>query len=143
MKERIRNILKEESLKKTLIDMVQEGGVYSTEGLVGGVENLLEILNIETPMEYLYLFNDLEMVKDPEWPNLILFKNKSKHNIMLYILKQEEIYIHVEIVWYFLMNYFNMSYYEVQGLTKEWLSDIYNIKFVNTHGGSQDYMESV
>ena len=143
MKERIRHILKEESLKKTLIDMVQEGGVYSAEGLVGGVENLLEILNIETPMEYLYLFNDLEMVKDPEWPNLILFKNKSKHNIMLYILKQEEIYIHVEIVWYFLMNYFNMSYYEVQGLTKEWLSDIYDIKFVNTHGGSQDYMESV
>ena len=93
--------------------------------------------------EYLYLFNDLEMVKDPEWPNLILFKNKSKHNIMLYILKQEEIYIHVELVWYFLMNYFNMSYYEVQGLTKEWLSDIYDIKFVNTHGGSQDYMESI
>jgi hypothetical protein len=143
MKERIRNILKEESLKKTLIDMVQEGGVYSAEGLVGGVENLLEILNIETPMEYLYLFNDLEMVKDPEWPNLILFKNKSKHNIMLYILKQEEIYIHMELVWYFLMNYFNMTYYEIQNLTKEWLSDIYDIKFVNTHSGSQDYMESV
>ena len=67
MKERIRHILKEESLKKTLIDMVQEGGVYSAEGLVGGVENLLEILNIETPMDYLYLFNDLEIVKDPEY----------------------------------------------------------------------------
>ena len=143
MKERIRHILKEESLKKTLIDMVQEGGVYSAEGLVGGVENLLEILNIETPMDYLYLFNDLEIVKDPEYPNWLLFVNESKYNLIAYNMNKDMVYIHMEFIWYFLMNYFNMTYQEIQVLTEEWLSESYNLTGVQTHSGSQDFMESL
>lgn len=143
MKERIKNILKEETLKKTLIDMVQEEGCLETAELVGGVENLLEILNVETPMDFLHLFDNLKRFKSEEYPSWLLFVNESKDNLIAYNMNKDMVYIHMELVWYFLMNYFNMTYQEIQVLTEEWLSESYNLTGVQTHSGSQDFMESL
>jgi len=143
MKERIRHILKEESLKKTLIYMVKNDGIESASMLVGGVENLLEILNIETPMDFLYLFDNLKRFRSEEYPNWLLFVNESKYNLIAYNMNKDMVYIHMELIWHFLMNYFNMTYQEIQVLTEKWLSESYNLTGVQTHSGSQDFMESL
>jgi hypothetical protein len=44
MKERIRHILKEESLKVQLLQMIKDDGVESTAQLVGGTNNLIDII---------------------------------------------------------------------------------------------------
>lgn len=62
---------------------------------------------------------------------------------MIYRIKQEEVFIHIELVWFVLKNYFGLKYHEIQDLTKEWLSDIYDIKAVDSQSGSRDFMESL
>ena len=128
---KIETILKKNGTRKTYILLGRSG------------ENFRKVFNIETPMDYLYLFNDLEIVKDPEYPNWFLFVNESKYNLIAYNMNKDMVYIHLELVWYFLMNYFNMTYQEIQVLTEEWLSESYNLTGVQTHSGSQDFMESL
>lgn len=115
--------------------MVQEEGCLKTAELVGGVENLLEILNVETPMDFLHLFDNLKRFKSEEYPNWLLFVNESKDNLIAYNLNSEVVYINSELVWSFLRSYFGMSYQEIRVLTEEWLSESYNLTGVQTHSG--------
>ncbi len=55
MKQLIRKILKEETLKQTLLDQIKQDGWLETAELVGGVDNLLSIVGEE---KIIYLFMD-------------------------------------------------------------------------------------
>ena len=76
LQESIRRILKEESTKQILIDEIKYFGIESAERLVGDIDNLLSVLNIETPIDFLYLFNDLDVVKSEDRPEIMLFRYK-------------------------------------------------------------------
>ena len=136
-------IITESQKGQVLKNLAKEQGFKFTSNLVGGVENLLRILNIDDPMDYLHLFDNLDRFRSEEYPNWLLFVNESKDNLIAYNMNKEMVYIHMELIWYFLMNYFNMTYQEIQVLTEEWLSESYNLTGVQTHSGSQDFMESV
>lgn len=136
-------IITESQKEKVLRDLIKNNGVEFTSNMVGGIENLFDILKIRRPMDFLYLFDDLKRFRSEEYPNWLLFLNESKDNLIAYNLNKEVVYINSELVWSFLRSYFGMSYQEIQELTKAWLSESYNLTDVGTHSGSQDFMDSL
>jgi hypothetical protein len=128
MKQLIRKILKEESLKHSLIDELKNNGIKETSELVGGFGNLLMILNIKTPMDFLHLFDDLDIVQSEEESDLRLFRYKPKHNLMVYDRKIGDIYISYDEIWSVLEDNFGLKYSEIQELTNRWLDEVYNLR---------------
>ncbi len=136
-------IITESQKEKVLRGLIKNNGVKFASNMVGGIENIFDILKIRRPMDFLYLFDDLKRFRSEEYPNWLLFLNESKDNLIAYNLNKEVVYINSELVWSFLRSYFGMSYQEIQELTKSWLSESYNLTDVKTHSGSQDFMDSL
>jgi len=136
-------IITESQKEKVLRDLIKNNGVKFASNMVGGIENLFDVLTIESPMDFLHLFDDLKRFRSEEYPNWLLFVNESKDNLIAYNLNKEVVYINSDLVWSFLRSYFGMSYQEIQELTKEWLGKSYNLTDVGTHSGSQDFMDSL
>ena len=136
-----------ESQKKNLLkNLIDEKGIELAIKMVGGDDNLFDLLNINSPMDFLHLFDDLEQVKSKKEKNWILFKNKSNHVIMGYDVKFKMVYVDYNEVWLFLLHKFNLGYKEVRDLMKEWLSEVYNLKDVmvrNSYGTQiQDFLDT-
>lgn len=136
-------IITENQKEKVLRNLIKNNGVEFASNMIGGIENLFDVLKIKGPMDFLYLFDDLERFRSKEYPNWLLFLNESNDNLIAYKMNSEISYINSELVWSFLRSYFGMSYQEIQELTKKWLSESYNLTVVQTHSGSQDFMESL
>jgi hypothetical protein len=132
MKQLIRKILKEETLKQSLIDEIKEYGFKDTVEMVGGIDNLFKVLNIETPMDFLHLFDDLDVVQSEEEPNWTLFRYRPKHNLIVYERKNDYAHIDYDEIWSVLGEHFELSYTETQELTKEWLGEVYNLRRITT-----------
>jgi hypothetical protein len=136
MKQLIRKILKEETLKQSLIDEIKEIGFKFIAEMVGGIDNLFKILNINTPMDYLHLFDDLDVILSEEWPELTLFRYQPKHNFMIYNRQNDYVFINYNEIWSVLENHFGLKYSEIQELTKMWLGEVYNLRVITTPGVS-------
>jgi hypothetical protein len=134
------NLLFESKLKQNLKQEIKDFGIKDTAELVNGLENLCEILNINSPMEFLHLFNDLDVVQSEEKPNWTLFRYKPKHNLMIHDKKSKIVYINYEEIWKPLLDVglFNP---DIKELIKEWLFKVYNLRGVtplhygNLYGG--------
>jgi len=134
MKSLIKKILKEETLSQTLKEQVKEFGWKKTSELVGDPEVLAKLGFNNNPMEFLNLFNDLEVVKSEEQPDWVLFRYEKENNMMVYVPKDDEVYINYEDIWSFIASGFELKYFEIQELTKEWLGKTYDLKGVTTYG---------
>lgn len=128
MKQLIKQILKEESLKQDLKQSVKDYGWESTANLIGGSKNLVKIAFNKNPMEFLNIYNDLDVVQSKKNRNWTLFRYEKGKNIMIYDRKNEEVYIGFDEIWLVLQDGFGLNYGEIQELTKMWLSDIYNLR---------------
>ena len=133
------NLLLESNLKQNLKQQIKNFGIKDTAELVNGFDNLMEILNINSPMKFLHLFDDLDVVQSEEEPDFTLFRYKPTHNLMIYDRKNKIVYINYELIWkpLFDTGLFNP---DIEELTKEWLSSVYNlrgvtIKFTSTFNG--------
>ena len=132
MKGLIKKILKEESLKQTLKDRVKEDGWEYVAELVGDGEILARLGFNNDPVEFLNLFNDLDIVQSKEKPYLTLFRYEKGNNMMIYDRKNEYVYINYDVIWSFLGDVFGLKYVEIQELTQEWLSETYNLRGITT-----------
>ena len=132
-------IITESQKEKVLRNLIKKNGVEFTSNIVGGTENLFNVLNIETPMDFLHLFDDLERVQSEDKSNWDLFRNKSKHNLMIYDRKKEEVYINYIDIWAFLEYKFGLRYSEINPLIKEWLDEVYNLRGVTILSSLQHY----
>ena len=130
LQESIRRILKEESTKQILIDEIKYFGIESAERLVGDIDNLLSVLNIETPIDFLYLFNDLDVVKSEDRPEIMLFRYKKGKNLMAFDNKNNNVSINYYEIWSILENNFQLSKDEIKKLTEEWLYEVYGLSGV-------------
>ena len=126
-------LIKEDSLKQSLLDNIKEYGVEDTVSMVGDFDIFFQLLNIESPMDFLHLFDDLEQVQSKEKGHLILFRYKPKHNLMVYNTKNETVYINYYEIWSFLESNFGLNDKEIQGLTKKWLGEVYNLRGIKTY----------
>ncbi len=128
MKQLIRKILKEESLKQNLLDQIKQDGVYETSKLVGGIDNLFKILDIKSPMDFLHLFDDLK-ITNLDRLSLLRFIDGSNQQIMVYdtILNHKYLYLNERRIWDILIMYFDLYDKEIEELVKEWARNSYGL----------------
>ena len=131
------------SLKNKLKNKLNNFGIEITSKIVGGIDNLFKVLDINSPMEFLHLFDDLNIVQSEEYENLTLFRYKPKHNLMVYDRKNEYVYINYDDVWSVLKEQFGLNYDEIQELTKEWLDEVYNLRGITTCSADNSYFLKV
>lgn len=129
----VKRVIKENALKDSLVNMIILDGWESVAELVGGIDNLSKLLNINSPMDFLHLFDDLEQVQSEKEKNKTLFRYKPKHNLMIYNRKNNYVYISYHNIWVGLRDVFGLNNYEIQELTKEWLSEVYNLRGVTPY----------
>jgi hypothetical protein len=125
-----KKLLFENSTNQTLINSIKEDGFKSTSELVGGSKNLLKLLKIDTPMDFLNLFNDLDVVRSKEKPHWTLYRYKPNHNLMIYDRKNDIVYINYYDIWLVLRDDFDLNYTDIQDLMKVWLGEVYNLRGV-------------
>ena len=126
------NLLIENKKNQFLFDIIKEDGWESAAELVGGAENLVKLGFNNDPMEFLHLFDDLDVVGSEKKPNLTLFRYEKGNNVMIYNRKSDIVYIIYDVIWSFLKKGFDLNYSEIQQLTEEWLSEVYNLRGVTT-----------
>jgi hypothetical protein len=124
----VKRVIKENAAKDSLIDMIKYDGWESAAELVGGDENLKKLTGLESPMEFLNLFNDLDVVQSEEEPNWILYRYKKRDNMMIHNRQNDDVYISDNAILGVLRKGFNLNYGETQQLIEEWLSEVYNLK---------------
>ena len=125
-------LITENKFKDILKLSLKKNGVRNTIDNVGGWENFCKVLNIQSPMDYLHLFDDLERVQSEEKKNWTLFRYKKGDNYIVYDRKNEEVYINnVEILMILLktIRQFDTTYTVTQEVLKKWLGEVYNLKY--------------
>ena len=128
--ERQQKLIKEDILKDDLTQMIKYDGWESAAELVGGVGNLKKLTGIETPMEFLNLFNDLDVVQSKQEPKLTLFRYEDGNNMMIYDRERKDFFISDYIIWSFLKKGFGLNRLEIEKVIKEWLHEVYNLRGV-------------
>ena len=125
-------LITENKFKDILKLSIKDLGVQSAINTVGGWKNFCKVLKIESPMDFLHLFDDLEQVQSEKDKHLVLFRYKPRHNFMIYDRKTEVVYINYIEIWSFLEYKFGLKYSEINSLIKEWLDEVYNLSRVTT-----------
>jgi len=120
------------SLKTKLQKMVKKLGWKKTANVVNGPKNLAQLAFNNDPFDFLNLFNDFDITQSEETPSWILYRYKKYENLMVYDKKDEIVNINYYVIWSFLEDGFGLNYEEIQGITKEWLVETYNLKGVTT-----------
>jgi hypothetical protein len=133
MKHLIKKILKEENLKQNLKQQIRHYGWKDAAELVGGVDNLLLIMDFESPMEFLHIFDGMGTFQSKEEEDWILFRYIKQDNLMIYIKKSGRAHIGYIEIWSFLKDVLKLTHTEIQEITKTWLLESYNLDVVSTH----------
>ena len=130
-----------ENLEVILKQIIKSKGIEIAIISVNGLENLFQIMNINSPRDFLNLFNDLKVSDSDEIPAYTLFRYKPENNILIYWEEGMDVDINYKI-WEILEDNFGLEYGEVQKLTKKWVFDVYNLYPVSTHKGhsSNDFI---
>jgi hypothetical protein len=124
-----------ESQKKSinieLQNIIKDDGWETAAKFVGGIDNLKKLVGIKTPMEFLNLFNDLDVVQSKKNPDSTLFKDKNGNNLMVH--NNSNVNIDYNNIWSFLGEGFGLDFYETKKLTELWLYDAYNLEGTRTN----------
>ena len=129
----VKKVIKENDAKDFLIDTIKEDGWKSASELVGGYENLKKLVGIKTPMDFLHLFDDLNVINSEEKPNLTLFRYEIGNKLMVYNSVNNVVYINYNKIWRGLeIVFFELNDFEIQELTQEWLYEVYDLRGVTT-----------
>lgn len=126
------------SIKHKLQNMVKDLGWKKTYSAVGNPENLVKLAFNNDPMEFLNMFNNLDVVQSKDEPNWVLFRYKKGNNMLVYCREIDLVYINYYYIWSFLQDVFGFSYVDVQKFTKRWLSETYNLRGISTRASGKD-----
>ena len=132
MKHIIKKILKEESLKQNLKQQIKDYGWKDTAEMVNGPKELAKLAFNNDPMEFLHMFDDMDVVHSEYNPNRTLFRYEKGHNLMVYDRKNENVYIDYSDIWSFLKYGFGLNDSETQEFTTRWVDEAYNLRGVTT-----------
>ena len=136
MKQLIKKILKEESLKHNLRQQVKDYGWKATAEMVNGPEELAKLAFNNDPMEFLHMFDDMDVVQHEINPNRTLFRYEKGSNLMVYDIKNGHVVISYSDIWSFLGDGFGLKSSEKPVLTTRWLEEVYKLRGVTTERSS-------
>lgn len=125
-------IITENKLLGGVKSMIKNLGTQSAIDFVGGWDTFCKVMNIEGPMDFLHLFDDLDIVLSEEEKNWTLFCYEIRKNLMVYDRKRKEVYINYDEIWSFLESEFELNYDEIQELTEKWLNKVNNLRGITT-----------
>ena len=125
-------IITENKFRDTIKLSLKELGTKLTIDNVGGWDTFCKVMNIEGPMDFLHLFDDMEVVQSEEKEHWKLFRYKKGHNLMIYDRKSKEVYIRYDDIWGFLKDKFDLTNPVILKVTKKWLGEVYNLRGVTT-----------
>ena len=117
-------------LQTKLKDLVKDYGWEAASKAIGGSNKLAKIAFNNNPMEFLHIFDDLDVVQSEENKNWSLFRYTPKYNVMIYNKENSGLYVSYDDIWSFLGGNFGLKYSEIQELIKEWLGEVYNLRGV-------------
>jgi hypothetical protein len=132
----VKKVIKENSAKNSLIDMIKEEGWGSASEMVGGVKNLKKLSSIETPTDFLNIFTDLDVVQSEENHDWVLYRYEKGKIMMIYDRRIDLVFINDLNIWSFLKEGFHFNNPEIQEIMKEWLSEVYNLRGVTPSAGN-------
>lgn len=150
LKESIRHILKEETLKNILIDMVKNEGIKSVENYVGGFQNLKDLIDVHTSEEFLNLFSDLERVESEENPDVFLYRYKKGKNVIVVDERDDDmrnvfVYVNYDLIYGPLAIFKESVFYKDKAqILKKWMKNTFDIEATymqvdSFQPGSEDY----
>ena len=142
LKESIRHILKEETLKNILIDMVKNEGIKSVENYVGGFQNLKDLIDVHTSEEFLNLFSDLERVESEENPDIFLYRYKKGKNVIVVDERDDDmrnvyVYVNYDLIYGPLAIFKESAFYNDKAqILKKWMKNTFDIGAAYMHVSS-------
>ncbi len=125
----VKKVIKENDAKDSLIDMIKyDGWGYASE-LVGGYKNLKKLSGIIEPIDFLNLFNDLNVDMNDDNTRGILTNNEGDRIISISTSKNNKLFALVDTsIWYPLEFGFLHNNAMTANLVRQWLKDVYGIK---------------
>ena len=121
-----------ENKVERLKDLIKNIGTKQVINLMGGWDTFCKVMNIEGFMDFLHLFDDLDVVQSDKKENFTLFRYKKGDNLMIYDRISKEVYISTYDIWSFLDDKFELTHPVIQGVTKKWLGEVYNLRGITT-----------
>jgi hypothetical protein len=143
MKQLIKKILKEESLKHNLKQQIKDYGWKDTAEMVNGPEELAELAFDNDPMEFLRIFDDMDFVQSKSEKDWTLYRYEKGDNLMIYNKKSGSVYIDYSNIWSFLEDGFGLNDSETQAFTTRWLEEVYKLRGVTTNMFESEYSGTV
>lgn len=125
--ERQQKLIKENSMRDSLILMIKDDGWNNTAELVGSIWNLRKMSGIDTPIEFLHLYDDLDVVESKERPGFTLFRYEPKKNIIIYDEENNKVYLNYDKIWSVLKEVFHKDKQQSKYLIQKWLSESYDL----------------
>jgi hypothetical protein len=122
------------TISDRLKSMVKQMGWKTASKSVGGPKNLAKLGFNNNPMEFLNLFNDLDVVQSEEASYWVLYRYEKGNNLMIYDREDDDVSVSNDVIWLFLKEGFKVNLYKRQEVMGEWLDKVYNLKGVMTYG---------
>jgi hypothetical protein len=104
--------------------------------MVNGPEELAKLAFNNDPMEFLHMFDDMDVVQHEINPNRTLFRYEKGSNLMVYDIKNGHVVISYSDIWSFLGDGFGLKSSEKPVLTTRWLEEVYKLRGVTTERSS-------
>jgi hypothetical protein len=115
-----------DKIKSKIHEYVKKYGIEKCKEIFGE-KVLLTIGFNNDPMEFLNLFNDLDVTQSVVDSDMTLFRNEKGENIIIYDSVIKQIFINSKKIWLFLQEDFSLGYSGTQYVISNWLSKNYNI----------------
>ena len=125
----VKRIIRENTAKDSLIDMIKNDGWGYAADLVGGDKNLKKLSGIVEPIDYLNFFNNLNVNMNDDNTRGILTNNEGDRVISISTSKNNKVFALVDTsIWYPLEFGFLHNNAITANLVRQWLKDVYGIK---------------
>jgi hypothetical protein len=131
-----------QSLKEKLQNLVKKHG-WDRGVMSVGEKNLLKFGFDNDPMEFLNMYNDLDVVQSEERSTFILYRTEPRKNLLIHNVAIGAVYINFHKIWVILTDKFKCTYDDAKELTEKWLLDIYNLKVISGPLNSPEYFSYI
>jgi len=125
----VKRVIKESSVKDELIRMIKDGDWKSASNFVGGSKNLRKLLGFNDPMEFLNLFNDLNVDMGNNGRG-IFTNDEGDRIITISPNSMGKVFASVDshAIWEPFRYLFPATNADTANLIRKWLKEVYGIK---------------
>ena len=125
----VKRVIRENTTKDSLIDIIKNDGWGYAADLVGGDKNLKKLSGIIEPIDFLNLYNELNVNMNDDNTRGILTNNEGDRVISISTSKNNKVFALVDTsIWYPLEFGFLHNNAITANLVRQWLKDVYGIK---------------